>query len=110
MGMCPNPKLAIMNKVIKTMALFGATGTTGRATALAQQRAGHVVTVLDRSNPHIPGIVFQRIDVSASFTLDPQTLSSLASRSGALQDAWAIDHNTNLNIITAPKPATTKSY
>lgn len=91
----------------KTIALFGATGTAGRATALALKEAGHQVTAYGRTNPNIPGIAFQPTDVTNLRALPKHdaVISCLASRTGVPQDAWTIDHAANLNILNATKTA-----
>ncbi|MFK7837866.1 MAG: NAD(P)H-binding protein [Sulfitobacter sp.] len=98
-----------MPDTAKTVALFGATGTAGRATALALRDAGHEVVALGRSNPHLPGVAFQQTaltspdSISGTLTLHGAqiVISCIASRTGLPADAWAIDHATNLNILHA---------
>lgn len=89
--------------------LFGATGTAGRGAAHALLQAGHSVVACGRSDPELRGVAFQRCDVADAQNL--QTLfehqqpdaivSCLASRTGAPQDAWAIDHAAHLGILDA---------
>ncbi|MEW9921530.1 NAD(P)H-binding protein [Marimonas sp. MJW-29] len=93
----------------QTIALCGATGTAGRATAIALRDAGHAVRALGRTPARIDGISDLTADVTdpdsltATLTqLKPQTVvSCLASRTGVPVDAWAIDHGANLNLLTA---------
>ncbi|MEM9967959.1 MAG: NAD(P)H-binding protein [Pseudomonadota bacterium] len=91
----------------KIVALFGATGTAGRATALSLLRSGHLVTAFGRRDPQIEGVNFRRTDVSSSFDLKRHdaVISCLTSRSGVAADAWAIDHAANLNVLAAAKAA-----
>lgn len=97
----------------QNVALFGATGTAGRATACALRDAGHRVTALGRSDPQIEGIRFlplsltdQRALDTALKALQPDTVvSCLASRTGAPKDAWAIDHDANCALLHAAQDA-----
>ncbi len=98
----------------KTVALFGATGTAGRATAIALRDAGHTVTALGRSDPRIDGVPF----IATTLT-DPATLtavrpdavvSCIASRSGVPADAWAVDHDANCAILKAAQAAGTGHF
>jgi divinyl chlorophyllide a 8-vinyl-reductase len=86
--------------------LLGGTGTIGRATALALQAEGHLVTALVRQGSdatRLSACTLIRGDLS-----DPDTLhlafgsarfdavvSCLASRTGVPVDAWAVDHDAN---------------
>jgi len=90
--------------------LFGATGTIGRATALACQNAGHRVTIVTRQattatelrgcTHHIGDVTnpdaLSRIIASAPFDA---VVSCLASRTGTPRDAWAIDHAAHSAIL-----------
>jgi divinyl chlorophyllide a 8-vinyl-reductase len=91
----------------RDIALFGATGTAGRATTLALVEAGHHVTAFGRTDPQIAGVPFTPVDVTNPFTLPPQdaVVSCLASRTGVPQDAWAIDHAANVNVLNAAQAA-----
>ena len=97
----------------QTIALLGATGTAGRATAIALRSAGHAVTALGRRDPGIDGIAFAPVTVThaaslgaALDALSPDAVvSCLASRSGAPADAWAIDHGANLALLAAARSA-----
>lgn len=97
----------------QTIALCGATGTAGRATAIALRDAGHDVTALGRHPARIDGVRDRPVDVTdpadlaaAMAQLAPRTIvSCLASRTGATQDAWAIDHAANLGLLTATQTA-----
>jgi divinyl chlorophyllide a 8-vinyl-reductase len=108
--------------------VFGATGTVGRATVQALLRHGYQVICLVREKLAAPGAM-----VSAARTSDAlhnaeirfgdvtnitslrddgfrgetfaAVVSCLASRSGAPDDAWAIDHQAHINILTCAKAA-----
>ncbi len=87
--------------------LLGGTGTIGRATAQALLEAGHGVTALVRpgTNPALlpPGCTLVEGDVTAPDTVEAlltaqphaAIVSCLASRTGAPEDAWAIDHRAH---------------
>ncbi len=95
--------------------LLGATGTIGRATALALLARGHQVTAIVRPGAAtLPaGIDRQEADVTATgavaaaigTTRFDAVLSCLASRSGAPKDAWAIDHRANSLALQAAQRA-----
>lgn len=107
--------------------LFGGTGTIGQATARALRRLGHTVVcvVRARSGPGgsasladcqrlLPDVQLRVADV-----MDPAALlrdavcgehfdavvSCMASRTGAPQDAWAIDHQAQLHVLEAARGA-----
>lgn len=97
----------------RRVAVAGATGTIGTATAAALLRQGHEPVGLVRagSGRHVaPGVTVREVD----FT-DPQSLarvgfagerfdaviSCMASRTGAPRDAWAIDHRAQANLLGA---------
>ncbi|MCB6176725.1 NAD(P)H-binding protein [Rhodobacter sp. Har01] len=101
--------------------LLGATGTIGRATAAALVARGHQVVCLVRPKP---GVDPRRglpagAEVRACEVTDPAALASegfrgerfdalvtcLASRTGAPQDAWAIDHAASLAALKAAQAA-----
>ena len=92
--------------------LLGATGTAGRATLSALAEAGHEVVALHRGEP--PAIArndlvsFRRSDVSdpASLARDgfrgerfDALVTTLASRTGVPEEAWAIDHRANAEAL-----------
>ena len=104
--------------------LLGATGTIGRATLRALLRRGHEVVCLARQrsgSPVATGPADQPADVSwrVCDVTDPQSvardgfrgerfdavLSCMASRTGAPKDAWAIDHQAHMNVLTAAQAA-----
>jgi len=108
----PNPKRVLM---------LGATGTIGRATTRALVARGHLVTCLVRQtgkskpDPDLPQAVTLRFcDVTnpASLARDgfgadrfDAVLSCMASRSGAPQDAWAVDHAAHMAVLAQAKAA-----
>ena len=107
--------------------MLGATGTIGRATVRALVRRGHEVVCFVRPRAGVGG----RLTAEASTRLlagstvrfgdvrDPASLlrdgfqherfdalvSCLASRSGAPRDAWAIDHQANVQALAAANQA-----
>ncbi len=95
----------------KRVLLLGATGTIGRATHGALIAAGNEVVcfgrrgatgafragdVTDLSSIRRDGFRGERFDA---------VVSCLASRTGAPKDAWAIDHQAHLNVLTAARDA-----
>ena len=92
--------------------LFGATGTIGRATALACQNAGHRVTIVTRQGvtvPQLQGCIQHTGDVTDTDDITrilssahfDAIVSCLASRTGTPSDAWAIDHAAHSTILQA---------
>ena len=86
------------------IALFGATGTIGRATAAALIQRGHEV------------VGFTRAQIQ---TLNPESLkgqtfdaviSCMASRTGTPEDAWAVDHRAHLALLQAAKAGGVKHF
>ncbi|PTV93563.1 divinylchlorophyllide 8-vinylreductase [Rhodobacter aestuarii] len=86
--------------------LLGGTGTIGRATAQALLEAGHGVTALVRPGTDpalLPGCTLVEGDVTAPDTVEnllkaqphAAIVSCLASRTGAPEDAWEIDHRAH---------------
>lgn len=96
--------------------LFGATGTAGRATALALLNAGHKVQTIGRSDPRITDVGFTPLALSDVTGLGQAlkgsdvVVSCIASRTGVPQDAWAVDHAANLNILTAAQHAGVRHF
>lgn len=94
--------------------LLGATGTIGRATARALVAAGHDVTCFIRDSA-APNDALAQTTLRYGQVTDPGSLranafadthfdvvmSCLASRNGKPADAWAIDHQANVNAINA---------
>ena len=96
------------------MAVLGATGTIGRATAAALVRRGHDVVCFVRTGGGIPGATVRVVDVTDAESLARDgfagkafdaVVSCLASRTGVPQDAWAIDHRAQLNVLAAAERA-----
>lgn len=96
--------------------MLGATGTIGRATVAALLAFGHDVTCLVRPASEVSalkGATVLRRDVTDPASLGRDVfaasfdavISCLASRTGAPQDAWAIDHRATVNAIGAAKAA-----
>ena len=97
--------------------LIGATGTAGRATARALIDAGHSVTCILRhgsADQVTDGAILRFADITnkASFESDGMRetdfdvlVSCIASRTGASADAWAIDHDANVNALAFAKSA-----
>lgn len=107
--------------------LLGATGTIGRATALALAQRGHEVVcfVRERSGPggtlapgdvarQVPGTTLRVGDVRRPESIANDgfrgerfdvLVSCLASRTGAPADAWAIDHQAHVHALGAARQA-----
>ena len=99
--------------------LVGATGTIGRATAAALVAEGYQVVCLVRpgSKPG-DGLPSEAILRSGEVT-DPLSIardglqgerfmavvSCLASRTGAPKDAWAVDYQAHMTLLSAAKDA-----
>lgn len=98
--------------------LLGATGTIGRATARALVARGHEVVCLvrprpDGAEPEVPGAEIRvgttdpaslEQDVFRGETFDA-VVSCMASRTGAPEDAWAVDHRAHVDVLEAAKAA-----
>ena len=107
--------------------MLGATGTIGRATVRALVRRGHEVVCFIRPRAGVGGALeaddSARLLVGATLRLgdvgDPASLardgfrgerfdalvSCMASRTGAPQDAWAIDHRAHVHALQAAQNA-----
>ncbi len=99
--------------------MVGATGTIGRATVCALLDHGHEVTCFVRTSgtasrelPH--GAVVRTGDVTDPTSLahdgfrgEPfdAVVSCMASRTGAPNDAWAIDHRAHMHLLAAAQQA-----
>jgi divinyl chlorophyllide a 8-vinyl-reductase len=96
--------------------VLGATGDIGRATVAALIERGHeVVAVVRRPVADLP----TGAEVRVAEATDPTSLardgfrgervdaviSCLASRTGVAADAWAVDHQANLNALRAAQAA-----
>ncbi len=78
--------------------LAGATGTIGRAVALELRRRGHFVASLPRPRA---GAAFEW---PAGERFDA-VVSCMASRTGAPQDAWAVDHLAQQQLLNLARAA-----
>lgn len=118
--------------VRKRVFMLGATGTIGRATVRALVQRGYEVVCLVRPRPgpgesrgqgaldrtqlqrQLPGAVIRVGDVQdpASLARDgfagqrfDALVSCMASRTGAPQDAWAVDHLAHVQALAAARAA-----
>jgi len=100
----------------RRICLLGATGTIGRATLRALVRRGHEVVCFVRPGTvgDLAGAEARRVDVTdpVSLTRDgfrgerfDAVVSCMASRTGAPKDAWAIDHQAHLDVLSAAREA-----
>lgn len=93
------------------VALLGATGTIGRATAEALVQAGHEVTCITRAPATISSTSNLVADAEAIATQGfgplrfDAVVSCMASRTGVAKDAWAIDHKAHSRALAAAKQA-----
>lgn len=105
--------------------VVGGTGTIGRATVATLVARGHVVVCIvrppagGRMLPAETARLLQGAEVRFADVTDPAALardgfrqqrfdavvSCMASRTGAPQDAWAIDHQAHLNVLALAKAA-----
>ena len=96
--------------------VVGATGAIGRATVEALVEAGHeaIAFVRRAPEPALAGAEVRVGDVTDPVSLADHgfcgerfdaVISCLASRTGAPDDAWAIDHRAQLNVLEAAKAA-----
>jgi divinyl chlorophyllide a 8-vinyl-reductase len=98
----------------KRIMLLGASGTIGRATLAALQARGYTTVCLFRPGakigPALPGAEFRNVDLTDTISVMQDgfrgeyfdgLISCLASRSGAPDDAWAIDYRAHANILSA---------
>ena len=99
--------------------MVGATGTIGRTTVRALLRHGHEVVCFVRARQPGSAALFPGAMLRVGDVTDPASLardgfcgerfnalvSCLASRTGAPKDAWAIDHQAQLNVLNAARAA-----
>ncbi|MEL6473237.1 MAG: NAD(P)H-binding protein [Pseudomonadota bacterium] len=98
--------------------LLGATGTIGRATATALIKRRHDVTCFVRKGSSVDalqeGVTLKYGDITEPEALARHGLpgepfdaliSCLASRTGAPEDAWAIDHDAHVEALKAAAQA-----
>lgn len=94
----------------KSVALFGATGTIGRATAQALIDDGHRVTCVLRADSDGRGLpdnaaVWRGDLADMDLAGMDAVVSCLASRTGTPRDAWAVDHDLHVTILNAAHAA-----
>ena len=93
--------------------VFGATGTAGQGVVRALSAQGHVVTCFVRTPRAIEGDIIGdvtgRIDARINRNFDV-VVSCLASRSGAPDDAWAIDYRAHLRILDLAQQVGAKHF
>lgn len=97
----------------QNVALFGATGTAGAATARALVDAGHNVLAITRTPSQIAHVPSAAIDLCDPIALrralethkTQAVVSCIASRTGAPADAWRVDHDANVTLLTAAEHA-----
>lgn len=120
--MTQTPQLPSRNFMPRRVLVVGATGTAGRATAKALIAAGHHVTCILRPENEDTVAVgarlhFAKITNAASLrdygfageTFDV-VVSCIASRTGAPDDAWAIDHDANVAVLNQAKAAGVRHF
>lgn len=98
-----------MPQTSQNVAIFGASGTAGQAAARALRDAGHCVTALGRRPLTLDGVHSDTLSLGDPAALHAalrrhkiQTIvSCIASRTGAPADAWAVDHDANLALLSA---------
>ncbi len=105
----------------KRVFVAGATGTIGRAAVRSLVQRGHEVVCLVRPGrmPARPDRAFDGAELRAGEVVDPVSLaregfrgerfdalvSCLASRTGVPRDAWAIDHQAQLQLLRTAQDA-----
>ncbi|NNJ66692.1 MAG: NAD(P)H-binding protein [Boseongicola sp.] len=109
--------LARKGPLPKRVLVTGATGTAGRAVAIALIEAGHHVTCLVRpesTDTVAPGARLHFANITDAASLRDYgfageafdvVVSCIASRTGAPADAWAIDHDANVAVLEQAKAA-----
>jgi divinyl chlorophyllide a 8-vinyl-reductase len=131
--MTPSPEIGCGALAVPTLCkarrvlVLGATGTIGRATVRALAQRGHQVVCFVRAHAGtgarlspddaarlLPGAQLRFGDITDPQSLARQALqgepfdaivSCLASRTGAPQDAWAIDYQAHRHALTAAQQA-----
>jgi divinyl chlorophyllide a 8-vinyl-reductase len=120
------------SKARQRVCLLGATGSIGRATALALVRRGHDVVCFVRARAGVGGSatpvevarLFDGATVKLVDAADPVSLardgfagerfdalvSCMASRTGAPKDAWAVDHRAQLSALEAAREAGVRHF
>lgn len=114
------------------IALFGATGTIGQATAKALLEAGHEVVcpvrsragyqgrlTIEKTRALLSGAEVHFGEAAAGFGMPPDfftreridaVISCIASRTGAPADAWAVDYQLNAGILERAQVANVKHF
>lgn len=114
-------------KARQRVCVLGATGTIGRATVAALTRRGHDVVCFVRARAGVGGSLtpadverlFDGVTVRVVDVEDPMSLardgfareqfdalvSCMASRTGAPDDAWAIDYRAHMVVLEAARQA-----
>lgn len=107
----------MINGPAKSILLFGGTGTIGRAAARALVSAGHRVCCVVRQGAdtttlpedtqiwHAMGDDGTLLCHAGDLTGYDAVVSCLASRTGAPQDAWRVDHDLNAAVLDAAQTA-----
>ncbi|MGD9920678.1 MAG: NAD(P)H-binding protein [Pseudorhodoplanes sp.] len=115
------PSAADRSPCPRRVLLLGATGTIGRATLRALLQRGHAVVCLARPRAGDDAGVDRPVGATWRFAnvTDPQSvardgfcgerfdavLSCMASRTGAPEDAWAIDDRAHRHVLAAARDA-----
>ena len=111
--------LAAVPGAVQRVLVVGASGTIGRATVAALQRQGHEVVAFVRPRPGRESKLPSGVTLRAGDVADPASVardgfagepfdavvSCLASRTGVPQDAWAVDHRAQANVLQAARAA-----
>ncbi len=97
-------KVSLIGGQPRRVLIFGGSGTAGQGALRALVAAGHEVTCVLRVSQDLPvGVreiiaeVALPLQISDHFDV---VVSCIASRTGTPKDAWAIDHDAQLNILT----------
>ncbi len=107
--------------------MLGATGTIGRATVRALSRRGHQVVCFVRPRvagadaregvgqlASLPGVTVREGEIRDATSIARDgfrgeqfdvLVSCMASRTGAPRDAWAVDHQAHVDVLTAATAA-----
>ena len=102
-----------MSHPSKTIGVFGASGTIGRAVVAALAARGFAVVCLARSGAKFAGATVRLVDVGDPSSLAQAfagerfdaVISCMASRTGVSADAWAVDYRAQLNVLEAAQAA-----
>ncbi|MFK8053825.1 MAG: NAD(P)H-binding protein [Woeseiaceae bacterium] len=103
----------------KTVLLAGATGYIGRAVAAQLVEAGYAVTAVLRSEAEVPSdietVVTDLTDADALIQSlagchFDAVVSCIASRTGASDDAWLVDHDANQHLLSLAKTVDAKHF